>query len=97
MDKIYRSGIGFDVHKLVGNVLWVNATNESGFSALPAGYIDGNHYDVGESACFWSASEYNGFFAYYWYMDATNAFLDDYNKYSGRSVRCFHDSPAPAE
>ena len=74
------------------------ATNESGFTGLPAGYrstITGNYYSMGGDGNFWSSSEnvtYNG--------DAWSRLLD-YNhssvsrnsnyKRHGFSVRCLKD------
>ena len=87
------SGVGYAAQQAVGNVLWTNATNESGFSALPAGYSYGGSYDYGgEYAFFWSAAEGDYYYAYSWRMDASSAYLSSYSKYSGLSVRCFQDS-----
>lgn len=68
-----------DVSQLaVGIARWTNATNASGFSALPAGYFDGGFFhdpynaamgDLGYAAYFWSATEmssYNN--SFYWYL-----------------------------
>ena len=80
-----------------GFVSWSDATDAYGFSAFPAGnYGNGNFYDVGSSADFWSATEYNGNVAYYWYLDASDARLSRNfsGKYNGYSVRCVMDTPA---
>jgi len=46
------------------------------------------------SAYFWSATEYDSYFANGWYLDAINARLSyyDFNKNYGSSVRCLKDS-----
>ena len=89
------SGIGYAAQQAMRNVLWTSATNESGFSALPAGYYYSENYGesnyVGSYAYFWSASEKDAFRAHIWYMYATDAILSSSIKYNGLSVRCFQD------
>lgn len=77
----------------VGYDGWPDATNASGFSALPAGYYSGgyNYGYVGSDAAFWSATEYDAGIANYWYMYAGYAGLDGSNKNDGYSVRCLKD------
>lgn len=72
---------------------WENATNESGFSALPAGhYRDGSFNSVGSYADFWSATELRNNYAYYWYLYVDKArFSDSGYKSYGSSVRCVKD------
>ena len=75
---------------------WKNATNVSGFSALPAGYLHGGDWWV--AAIFWSATESVTSYAYYWDLGASNVYIDDYSgKHSGMSVRCFKDQPVSVE
>ena len=81
------SGIDYAAQQAVGNLGWKNATNASGFSALPVG----NFYNVGSNARFWSATEYDSSRAYGWYLDAGGAYLNLKNY--GFVVRCFQDSP----
>ncbi|WP_294115305.1 FISUMP domain-containing protein [uncultured Fibrobacter sp.] len=89
-----KSG-GYAAQQAIGNVGWPNATNASGFTALPAGYyIGGSFNNVGSRALFWSATEYSASDTYRWYMDASDAYLGDYSKYNGYSVRCLQDTPA---
>ena len=72
-------------------------TNEDafGFSALPAGYRvnNGNYYNEGNYAFFWSSTEYFSYDAYYMYLfyNIDNAYLDGYDKNYGLSVRCLKD------
>ncbi|MDR2693288.1 MAG: hypothetical protein LBB74_03625 [Chitinispirillales bacterium] len=69
-----------------------NGTAEYGFSALPGGYrrSDGNFYDVGCYAYWWTATEYNADYAYFRLMDYINDFVysDINSKSYGWSVRC---------
>ena len=72
-------------------------TNEDayGFSALPAGIRDniGFFYNGGNLAYFWSATEYNSYYAYFMFLnyDFELADLNYYYKYYGFSVRCLRD------
>ncbi len=79
---------------------WENATNESGFSALPAGGAVVDFYDFGTRAYFWSSRHQrsNKENAYYWVLSADDAHLDSWgtgnnpnNKKSKFSVRCLKD------
>jgi len=91
--------IRFEAQQALGNVLWSNATNNSGFSALPIGYF-GDNNSVGSLANYWSATEKEANYAYFWLMDVSFAQLYwtpgyntyRYNKKNGLSVRCFKDS-----
>ena len=65
------------------------------FSALPAGYRgrDGNYYNEGNNAVFWSSTENDGGKAYYMflnYSDVSASLFND-NKDYGFSVRCLKD------
>jgi len=69
-----------------------NGTDAYGFSALPAGYRSnyGYFFNGGNNAYFWSATEYDSYYAYdmtlgYLYEDA---YLDNDNKNGTSSVRC---------
>lgn len=74
------------------------ATNETGFTALPAGYYEGSYkyFDLGSKALFWSATSSNGSSAGAYKLILskegslvlTNRFLATAN-----SVRCLKDSP----
>jgi uncharacterized protein (TIGR02145 family) len=72
-----------------------NGVDAYSFSALPAGsrYYDGNYYDEGLTAFFWSSTESNSDYAYYMYLDYDddNAGLPDDNKNYGFPVRCVKD------
>jgi uncharacterized protein (TIGR02145 family) len=69
-----------------------DATNETGFSALPGGYreYDGSFYYISVFAFFWSASEYASINALYRNLSRSNGNVNrDYlNKSFGASVRC---------
>ncbi len=75
----------------------LGATNESGFTALPAGYrYDSPDYgDAGNSAHFWTSSEYvnNSDYAMYRACQSSYASLyhQEISKKSGFSVRCVKD------
>ena len=72
-------------------------TNEDayGFSALPAGYRYRSGYFKydGSDAVFWSATEYGSYHAYNMFLlyYIEYAYLSDYEKYYGFSVRCLKD------
>ena len=71
-----------------------NGTDVYGFSALPAGYYnDGNFFNVGSNATFWSATEGSSNYAYAWYLSAGSAYLNGLNKGNGFAVRCLRNSP----
>ena len=76
----------------VGNNLLSN--NITGFSALPAGYYANNYYGYGNSAYYWSATNYSSSDAYQrsLYYDNANVTTPYYGKYEGASVRCLRDS-----
>jgi len=85
--------------KEVGTTHWnspnMGATNESGFTALPAGYRDrnGSFYDIGCFAHFWSSTESSSGSAWSRALscmgskDARRIYLNSY----GFSVRCVRD------
>ena len=72
-----------------------NGTDAYAFSALPAGYRDycGNISLEGYKAYFWSSTKRNSNYAYimllFYYDDY--AYLDNYSKGNGFSVRCLKD------
>ncbi len=75
---------------------WNNATDASGFSALPvcSDYYSGNIC----TSSFWSISEYDGKYdcAYIWKIEAeTVAFATDYESSKGNQlpIRCIQDDP----
>ena len=88
---------------LAGTGLWespnTSATNESGFTGLPAGFrsnADGSFDYIGNSGIWWSSSESNAFPANAWnrYLEYNNgnAGIFYFSKASGFSVRCLSDS-----
>jgi uncharacterized protein (TIGR02145 family) len=85
--------------KKTGTTLWkspnVGATNESGFTALPSGYRngDGAYHDIGSFGFWWSSSEYSKSTAWFWSVDF-NSSKDSRSygkKENGGSVRCVKD------
>ena len=86
----------------MGVVKWENATNASGFSALPAGggsFGPGNvvFNDVESKALFWSATkqEKSPFstleYACTWYVNSDIASVTGESVANGLSVRCLKD------
>jgi uncharacterized protein (TIGR02145 family) len=72
-----------------------DATNESGFTALPGGYRDdnGNNFLVASISYFWSSTENGpsqGWFRGLYYNSGVQG-RSYYNKTSGVSVRCLKD------
>ncbi len=81
--------------KEVGTVHWTtnsDGTNESGFTALPAGnrYDDGLFYYIGQTAVWWSLTEYLAEAAYtrQLYGHESNAWQGGLQKNNGLSLRC---------
>ena len=73
-----------------------NGTDAFGFSALPAGdrSLNGDYYDEGYHAFFWSSAEYDSYNAFYMYLYYNDDDAYQYlgrNKYAGFSVRCLKD------
>ena len=73
-----------------------NGPDAFAFSALPAGYrggFDGDFYNEGVTAYFWSSTEYNSNYAYYMSLDYyyDDARLSNSLKDIGFSVRCVKD------
>jgi len=71
------------------------ATNKHGFSALPGGHRDpeGNFYNLGHYATFWSATACSKKNAWKRHMSRGDmkVYLDCFNKVAGFSVRCVRD------
>ncbi|MBR6454243.1 MAG: fibrobacter succinogenes major paralogous domain-containing protein [Fibrobacter sp.] len=79
-----------------GQRLWRNATNASGFSAIPTGYFFySDMQDIGEYGGLWSVRESeDGWHAYPWSMRVSSAGFDYLaQKNSSFPVRCIQDSP----
>jgi uncharacterized protein (TIGR02145 family) len=85
--------------KETGTTHWASpntdATNETGFTALPGGYRNLNGYfnTIGNFGVWWSATEYSTNFAWYRYMlcNYNNVLRSHDNKELGFSVRCVRD------
>lgn len=69
--------------------------DEFGFNALPAGerYFIGEYQDLGASAQFWAANEYDASGAYFWRLTYDSRTFDRVyeSKDNGVSVRCVED------
>jgi uncharacterized protein (TIGR02145 family) len=86
--------------KEIGTTHWnypnTDATNESGFTALPGGnrFFNGTFGDTGAGGYWWSSTEHSASFSWYRYMYFALGFVDRdyYGKESGISVRCVKDN-----
>jgi uncharacterized protein (TIGR02145 family) len=98
----YLGGDKVDGSKLkeAGTVHWttpnLNATNETGFTALPGGcrvYVMGIFSDVKNSCLFWSSTESNSVVSNYYGLnfEGAGSYLSGTNKQFGMSVRCIKD------
>ena len=97
----YLGGIDVAGSKIKDNRsnLWKNpntlATNESGFSGIPAGGRGrlSSAGDVGYYATWWSSTSYNSNYAWHWglYPDKNSIRSNPGHKASGFSVRCIRD------
>ena len=72
------------------------ATNESGFTGLPAGYRSynsGTYYSMGNYGSFWSSSEHSSTSALFrlLYYNLSNASRVGEGKQHGYSIRCLGD------
>jgi uncharacterized protein (TIGR02145 family) len=87
--------------KSTGTTLWTspnsNATNESGFSALPGGFrsYNGSFYNIRDFALFWSATEYDSILIGAWIRTLFDSNgnvrrTSDFESL-GASVRCLRD------
>ncbi len=72
-----------------------DATNESGFTALPGGsrYFEGQFTVMGENGYYWASTEYNETFSYHYLLYNINGTIARaiYYKENGYSVRCIKD------
>lgn len=73
------------------------ATNETGFTALPAGYryLDNSFKNFGNNADFWTSTEQSSLFVWFRMVnyDHGGIFRDYKDKPCGFSVRCIKDNP----
>jgi uncharacterized protein (TIGR02145 family) len=74
----------------------IEATNSSGFTALPGGFIriEGSCNVAGYSGLWWSATENGASYSFYYLIDYNRADVIRayYNKPGGFSVRCVRDN-----
>lgn len=81
-----------------GSSHWMSnssATNSTGFTALPGGYLYGNYENIGKAANFWTSEQAAPNVFYYVHFkssDAKSYFEKEHNYgYSAFSVRCVKD------
>lgn len=81
-----------------GNTNWiganVDATNSSGFTALPSGSRNLDNFDyLGSNTYFWTNGEYDSEIGYHWRLSTNNGELSQStgHKYQGYSIRCLKD------
>lgn len=87
-EALYKA-IGEDPYAMQATGYWNEATNASGFSALPGGYsFYGSSRNFGSRACFWGSSRYGSHAAYGWKLDADYANHDIHEDSDALSVRC---------
>jgi uncharacterized protein (TIGR02145 family) len=85
--------------KSTGTQYWLSpntaATNESGFSGLPGGFLfnDGSSYYVGDGGYWWSSTELNADDAWCCHLVYNSGYVSstNSNKTGGFSVRCLRD------
>lgn len=85
--------------KEAGTAHWdspnTDATNETGFTALPGGYRSngGQFYSIGSSGNWWTSSEDDNIYVWGRRLDHSDAVVDrgHSNKNFGKSVRCIQD------
>jgi uncharacterized protein (TIGR02145 family) len=98
----YLNGESFAGGKMkeTGTIHWnspnTDATNESGFTALPGGYRASNGASFcnhGDNGTWWSSTEDNANFAFSRHLYYNNSYLSSYSYYKefGFSVRCVKD------
>ena len=98
-DFLGESGIAGDKLKEAGIAHWKSpnseATNESGFSALPGGFrsFNGAFNYIWIAGYWWSSTEYTGTNVYFWNLRYKFSYLYKYiaDKPNGFSVRCLKD------
>jgi uncharacterized protein (TIGR02145 family) len=86
--------------KSTGTEYWLSpndsATNNTGFSALPGGYLVGfpiYFNSIGYAAYWWTSTQENSSNGYYYRISTANGYLDieSHPKYAGFSIRCIKD------
>jgi len=95
----YLGGANVAGGKLKATAFWdspnTDATNETGFTALPGGirYTNGSFYYIGVTGRWWSSTEDDTDFPLMLFIDYNGggAISGDYNKAMGISVRCVKD------
>ena len=71
--------------------MWQGATDEYGFSAIPAGIGGTNPFGFGGYAFFWSSSDQGIYKAKNWYLQPDAATLGSDEKQYAFPVRCIKD------
>ena len=99
IDALGGNGVAGGKMKEAGTAHWASpntdASNESGFSALPGGHRnwDGAWLNLGFYTWFWSSSEVDALNAWYRFLtfDAAGTDQNSYLKLDGFSIRCVKD------
>lgn len=101
IDFLGGDSVASEQLKETGTTHWwgsnTNATNFSGFTALPGGgrdYNNGGFYLIGRSSSWWSSTAYSNTHALNRFMLFNNNFIAvwNYHKNYGYSVRCVRDN-----
>ena len=97
-DYLGGKGVAGSKLKESGTLHWVarntDATNSTGFTALPGGYrLNGAFTDIGMTGYWWSSSEDAAATAWIMWMSYgySDAKKNSYSKFLGFSVRCLRD------
>jgi uncharacterized protein (TIGR02145 family) len=100
----YLGGESVASGKLKSLCCWIEgyeeATNQSGFTAIPGGlrnFGDGLFGDIGNSCQLWSFTEYDANAAWSMLIGYDFSIVDLYHKTFGLSIRCLLDGVDPAD
>ncbi|MCB2222412.1 MAG: hypothetical protein KQI35_18655 [Bacteroidetes bacterium] len=98
IDYLGGASVAGDKLKEPGTTHWTSpntGTNESGFTALPGGYLATSGYfqTIGSYGYFWTSTEYNSeqSIRYHLYNNSSSIVSANRDKLSGYSVRCIQD------
>jgi uncharacterized protein (TIGR02145 family) len=93
-----KENVNYKNLQAVGFAQWVDADNESGFSALPIGFVNnsGDFSDYGTLARFWSATNTNEkgdntYHSYQLHIGTNDMHEENVNRKDGYNIRCIKD------